>query len=180
MLKKQFIAIAFLFILLAPVATMVLFLHIEKRTLKREIKSRIIAGIDPSELVLLQFTLKEAKEKLQWEHAKEFEYKEQMYDVVMVQTKGDSVFYRCWWDHEETKLNQRLKKMVALAFGEDEESSETQELFYSFLGSFFYTAPFQWQATASTNLESRYQDVVRPYFFTALSQSPPTPPPKRC
>lgn len=178
MLKKQLIAIAFLFVLFAPVATMFLFLHFEKKALKREIKSKIIAGIDPSELVLLTFSKKEIATKLRWEHAKEFEFDGQMYDIVSATIKGDSVYYRCWWDHAETQLNQRLKKMVALAFDQDEETRNTQELFYSFLSSFYCTAHFQWQGTASPNLQIVYQDVVRPKFFTALVPVPPTPPPK--
>ena len=82
MLAVSIVFAAFLFILFAPVATMFLYLHFEKAALKREIKWKMVAGIDQNELVLLKFSKEEAEKQLRWEHSKEFEYEGQMYDVV--------------------------------------------------------------------------------------------------
>ena len=86
--------------------------HIEKAALKREIKWKMIAGIDQNELVLLKFSKEEAETKLRWEHSKEFEYDGQMYDIVSKEIKGDSIYYRCWWDYEEPALNRKLQQLV--------------------------------------------------------------------
>ncbi|OAD90108.1 hypothetical protein A7A78_07780 [Aequorivita soesokkakensis] len=177
-MKERIIAISFLFVLFAPVATIYTFLQFEKSAIRREIKGKMIAYMDPEELVLLKFTKEETETKLRWEHSKEFEYNGQMYDIVSSEIKGDSIFYRCWWDYEETELNKKLKKMVALAFNQDEENRETQEIFYSYLWSFFCTDLFDWKATPSQNTEIVYQDAMHLNIFNAIKLSPPTPPPK--
>lgn len=162
----------------APLATIFTFFQIEKSVIRRDIKGKMIASINEEELVLLKFTKEEAKTNLRWEHSKEFEYKGQMYDIVSQAIKGDSIFYRCWWDFEETELNKKLKKMVAIAFNQDEENRDTQEKFYSYLLSFFCNNPFDWQANLSLNTEVAYQDTLNLGVFNALRTSPPTPPPK--
>lgn len=162
----------------APVVTIYAFLQFEKSAIRREIKWKMIASMDNEELVLLKFTKEETETKLRWEHSKEFEYDGQMYDIVSKEIKGDSIFYRCWWDHEETELNKKLKKMVAIAFDQDEENRETQEIFYSYLSSFFCTDVFDWKAKPSQNSEVVYQDVIHLGIFNAIRLSPPTPPPK--
>jgi hypothetical protein len=177
-LKERIIAISLLFILIAPVATIYLYIQIEKSAIRREIKGKMIASINEEELVLLKFTKEETKIKLRWEHSKEFEYNGQMYDIVSSETKGDSIFYRCWWDYEETELNKKLKKMVAIAFNQDDENRKTQEIFYSYLFLYFCNNPFNWQATPSLNIEVVYQDTLNLGVFNALRISPPTPPPK--
>lgn len=138
----------------------------------------MIAGMNHDELVLLKLTKKETETKLRWEHAKEFEYNGQMYDIVSQEIKGDSIFYRCWLDNEETDLNQKLKKLVAIAFGQDNENREAQESLYSYLWSFFFTEPLDWQATPSQNLDLVFQDSMHPNIFNSIRITPPTPPPK--
>lgn len=167
-----------MFILFAPVVTVYLYLQFEKSAIQREIKWKLIAGMDQEELILLKFSKKEAETKLRWEHSKEFEYNDQMYDIVSSEIKGDSIFYRCWLDYEETDLNKKLKKMVAIAFDQDEDHRETQEGFYTYLWSFFCTAPFDWQATASQNAQLVFQDSMHPNIFNSIRLTPPTPPPK--
>ena len=169
-----------MFVLFAPVLTVYFYLQFEKAAIRREIKWKMIAGMDEEELVLLKFTKEETQTKLRWEHSKEFEYNGQMYDIVSKKVKGDSIFYRCWWDHEETKLNKSLKKLVANAFDHDEENRRTQQTFHTYLGSFFYSDIFDWQARRpSYNLEVICQNFFYGEKFHSLQLSPPTPPPKR-
>ncbi len=177
-MRERILAISFLFILFAPVATLYTFLQFEKSAIRREIKGKMIAGMNHEELVLLKFSKKEIQTELRWEHSKEFEYNGQMYDIVSKEIKGDSIFYRCWWDYEETELNKKLKKMVAIAFDQDEENRETQEIFYSYLWSFFCTDLFDWNAIPLKNTEIVYQDTIHLGIFNTIRLSPPTPPPK--
>jgi len=178
-LKKRLFAIAFLLVLFAPVATMYLF-HIEKAALKREIKWKMIAGIDQNELVLLKFSKEEAETKLRWEHSKEFEYDGQMYDIVSKEIKGDSIYYRCWWDYEETALNRKLQQLVAQTFDKDKDKQRTQEYLNAYFQSFFCSELFEWQAKALEGLSKISENSVYSDNFTSMRISPPSPPPKYC
>ncbi len=177
-LREKIIAISFLFVLFAPVMTIYAYLQFEKSAIRREIKWKMIAGMDEAELVLLKFTKEETQTKLRWEHSKEFEYNGQMYDVVSTVVKGDSIFYRLWWDYEETELNKKLKRMVAIAFAQDEENREAQEILFTYLSSFFLNVPFEWQAKPSQDLAAIHRIFFPKEIFSTHQSSPPTPPPK--
>lgn len=80
--------------------------------MKRSVGEKIEEGLEPKELVTLQFSEAELKQ-LKWEHEREFEYKGQMYDVVERKMKGDTTLFVCWWDHEETRLKEEMRKLLA-------------------------------------------------------------------
>lgn len=138
----------------------------------------MIAGLDPEELVLLKFTSLEAQTKLRWEHSKEFEYRGQMYDVVSYETKGDSIFYRCWWDHKETQLNKRLKILVAKALDQDKNNGDALLNLHFFLGTFFYSKSIYLQFISFQKTSEVYEDEIHAVSFNSLLMSPPKPPPK--
>ncbi len=177
-MQKRIIAISLLFILFAPVATIFLYLQYEKTVVRREVKWKMIAGLDQEELVLLKFSIEQTETELRWEHSKEFEYKGQMYDIVSKVIIGDSIFYRCWWDHEETALNQKLKILVAKASDLDKNKHDAHLNLHVYLFSFFYTEILDWQFIPSQKVLVVYQDFIHAKHFTSLRISPPTPPPK--
>ena len=157
---------------------MFLYLHFEKAALKREIKWKMVAGIDQNELVLLKFSKEEAEKQLRWEHSKEFEYEGQMYDVVSKEIKGDTIYYRCWWDHEETALNKKLQELVAQTFDKDKDKQRTQKQLTNYFQSCFCSTLFEWQATVPEDLVEIYQTIVYEDNFSTIRLSPPTPPPQ--
>jgi len=177
-LKKRLFAIAFLLVLFAPAATMFLYLHFEKASLKREIKWKMIAGMNKEELVLLKFSKNEIETKLRWEHSKEFEYEGQMYDVVSKETKGDTIYYRCWLDHEETALNKKLQQLVTQTFDKDKDKQRTQKQLNNYFQSFFCSKFFDWQATSLESFQKIYQPIAYKGNFSSIRLSPPTPPPQ--
>jgi hypothetical protein len=140
-LKKQIISLFLLFILVVPVVVTYTWLQQHKRTVKREVKWKMIAGIDKKELVFFKFSNEEITTKLRWEHHKEFEYKAQMYDVVA----NDSTQLWCWWDHEETKLNKQLQKLLVGIFKNDLESKTKQNDVFKFYTLLFFQPEFSWQ-----------------------------------
>jgi hypothetical protein len=93
-------------------------LNLERSIVKKAVDRHIVAGIEESDLVLLEFSREETETLLRWEHAREFEYDGQMYDVVETWAVGDTVFYRCWWDREETALNSRMRLLALRALGD--------------------------------------------------------------
>ncbi len=167
----------FLFILSAPIATIYTYLQFEKASLRRELKAKIIAGIDASELVILIFSEEEIKSELRWENSKEFEYKGHMYDIVSSEIKGDTVTFTCLWDREETDLNEKLKKLVADAMGQD-ANRETHENLNDYFQSFFLPSLVDWQSAHSICDEVLTPNKLNSKIFTSVRLSPPTPPPQ--
>lgn len=136
-MKSKIFAILFALSLTAPVATTYFILQHQKKLLKKEIKWKIIAGIDRDELVLLKFTEEGKKLYLKWKHSKEFEYKGEMYDIVEQEVKGDTTYYWCWWDNEETMFNKQIAGLVSFAAGNTPKSKENQKLLNKFFNSLF-------------------------------------------
>lgn len=115
---------------------------VQKKIVKREVKHRMIDGIDSTELTELRFSKSQTITQLRWEHAKEFEYRGEMYDVVKKTETADSVVYVCWWDHAETCLNKKLNTLVTLAIKNKPESKSRNELVVRFL-TLIYQQPQQ-------------------------------------
>ena len=125
--------------------------------------------------MLLKFTESESVNKLSWKHEKEFEYQNEMYDVVCEQQQGDTIYYWCWWDYEETLLNKKLTKLVAVALGNDSENRENNTtLLRLWKLLYFETNEFDNQFFTESAC------LVDNFLFVCLtpSFSPPAPPPK--
>lgn len=162
--------------LAAPLLGGWLWLEVEKKLVKREVKHRMIEGLDPSELTRLVFTLEAAETALEWEHAGEFEYRGEMYDVVESFEKGDSVVYLCWWDHEETALNKQLHARVLQALQDDPSRQEQQRELVFFLKNLFLEKT-EMHAACSFLFEN-HLIVGEEKAFSATASSPPGPPPE--
>jgi len=151
-------------------------LHFKKYRVKKEIKKRIISRLDKAELVLLKFSKDQALSELIWEHSKEFEYHNQMYDVVETETLGDSIFYWCWWDHEETKLNKELSAWVLKTLGKDPQNKENRNELIDFYKQLFYVEPGYDKVHFKINIAQKqfqYHPSIQDWINTT-----PSPPPK--
>ncbi len=143
--------------------------------MKREVKWKMIAGLDKEELVLLKFTAKESKTELRWEHSREFEYKGQMYDIVEKSIQGGTIFYWCWWDHEETKLNKQLDGLLANVLGNNPQRQEKKSQLADFFKKLFHE-------NQKTHLAEIFKQRIDCFFysevFTSIYHAPPVPPPR--
>lgn len=175
-MKSNILGILLLFCFVAPVATTYAILQYQKKQIKREVKWRMIAGIDKNDLVLIKLTKEEQDRELVWEHAKEFEYKGEMYDIASTQIKGDTSYFYCWWDYEETQLNKQLKTLVDTAFGKNPTKQEKQDKLQSFFKSLYYskTTIELMKQTADINNYNKFNSEFYPFLF----DSPPVPPPE--
>ena len=135
------------------------------------------AGLKPSELVLMKFTQSESQTKLRWEHAKEFEFDGQMYDIIETEIKGDSIFYRCWWDHAETMLNKQLKNLVADALEKDPKNNESQKRLLHFYKS-LYLANIPVNQVLAFVFPQKQKICLYTFFLPSCCFPPPTPPPE--
>ncbi|MEZ4687596.1 MAG: hypothetical protein R3B47_16505 [Bacteroidia bacterium] len=174
-MNRQLCSIFLIFCLVAPVATINFCLRYQRRQIRREIKHQIMAGMDKEELVLLKFSQKETLTALRWKHSAEFEYHQQMYDIVERELREDSVYYWCWWDNKETLLNRQLNELFAHVLGNKPQEKNTRERLTHFFSSFFCENLSDWNIFSlrtgriKTPCEVNYQ---------ALSFPPPVPPPE--
>jgi hypothetical protein len=177
-MRAKFISILLFFSLTAPVVITFSILKVQQKQIKREVKWKMIAGLNDEELVLHKFSKKD-KTKLKWKHSKEFEYKTQMFDVVKTIHKGDSTYYWCWWDHAETKLNKRLAGLFVNALGNDTDNQENKLCLDAFYKSLYFTDNLLEIETEFFPVfnENKFHYLAKKYFS---ERSIVIPPPKFC
>lgn len=176
-MRNKAYSIFTLFCLAAPLLAGYGCLQYEKMLVRKAVKQQLLAGMESSDLVLLKFTQTEAQSSLRWEKAHEFEYRGQMYDIVRSETRGDTIYYHCYWDHAESKLNQQIKKLVAQGLEKDPVNQENQLKLIQLYKSLFPCEAADWQCVAA-NVEP-----MPPYPVAATPtlrglQPPPLPPPE--
>lgn len=176
MLRIRAASIFLLICLLFPVVGMFCWLQVKKTAVRKQVKHQLIAEIDRAELVLLKFAENEKEKKLRWEHSKEFEFAGEMYDVVETEMHGDTTYYWCWWDHEETKLNRQLNQLALNALAKDPQHNRHKQRLTQFFQSLYFVEPKQQQALNDHVLRNQF--VATSEACTALKPAPPTPPPQ--
>ena len=174
-MKKQFISFLLLFILIVPAVSTYFWLQQRKRIVKKEIKQEMIAGMDKSVLVFFKFSKVEINLKLHWEHAKEFEYKHEMYDVVERISEKDSVQLWCWYDYKETKLNKQLQQLLDVAFASDTSSKDKKEQIVIFYKSLYFKEISFWKPLISCHPEKTSICFKNDYKSIVISISEPPP-----
>jgi len=110
-LHKTTLAIGLLLSLSLPVLGGYAWLLYQKAAVRKGVEVEKKRGFAAEELVLLRFSRAEQAALLHWEHSTEFEYLGQMYDVIRSEAHPDSMYYWCYWDQEETRINQQLAKL---------------------------------------------------------------------
>ena len=175
-MKRKVVSLLLLFCLVAPVVATFTFLQYQKMQVKREVKWKMITGIDKNELVLLKFTNEETQTELRWEHSKEFEYKGQMYDIVETSIQEGTIYYWCWLDDEETKLNKQLEELVYNVLGNKPQRQEKKNQLAEFFKKLFHEN--QKPQTATTIIKPRIKYFFCSEYFTSIYHKPPLPPPR--
>jgi hypothetical protein len=160
---------------MAPAAVTYIWLQQRKAVVRKEVKWKMIAGIDKSELVFFQFFKKESQTKLKWKHSLEFEFNGEMYDVVKKITSSDTIQYWCWWDHEETKLSKQLSKLLVGAFQSDVPSKDKKQEIVTFYKSLFCSEVFSWNPIFNTFRNSNNACFNDNYKFIVTSINAPPP-----
>lgn len=173
---RKFWVVLLMVCFISPLCLNYAFLKLRQYKIKEQVQHKLLQEVEPSELVTLRFTAEEAKEQLDWEHSREFEYKGQMYDVVSKAVKGDTIIYTVWWDKAETKIKNELKRVLAGFLQRDMSRQPFQEQL-----SYFYKH-LQCLSIASWHLTKEGIDQVftfqMPYLYhEKVDFSPPVPPP---
>ena len=174
-MKGKVTSIVLLFLMVVPLTTSYFFVQLQKMQVKKEVKWKMIAGLDKEELVLFKFTEAESQSKLKWEHAKEFEYQGEMYDVVEIEIRANTIYYWCWWDHKETKLNRQLEELVTQVLDQDTTIQGNQRKLVDYFKKLF-NKPYQKQFAVL--LKSRPTDLMYSENLAQMYSTPPVPPPR--
>nr|WKN38413.1 hypothetical protein K4G66_06825 [Tunicatimonas sp. TK19036] len=174
-MKSKISGIFLLICLGLPLLVTHTWLQHQKVTIRRQVKRRIIAGLHRDELVLLTFTKKEAQTLLRWEHAHEFEYRGQMYDIVESDVESDTLKYWCWSDDEETQLNQQLSKLLAIALGHSPQNKEKQKQLIQFYKSLYFLKASDWRIPS---IPTEQTFCLYYLTYSSISLNPPKPPPR--
>lgn len=109
---KQILSVVFLSLFLFLTGGYYLVFKIQQQKIKKEIKTRIKAGVPKNELIRFVET-PQNKHLFNWKHSKEFSFENQMFDVVWKKViNKDSVVYECVSDKQETILFAHLHQMI--------------------------------------------------------------------
>lgn len=174
-MRARIAAILLISVLTVPLFSTYMWLQHKKYSIKKEVKKEIISGIEKEKLELLTFTKKEAEENLNWKHDYEFEFQGEMYDIVEKKQVGDTIYYWCWWDHKETKLNLQLYGLINKIIGGNEDTQKKQKHLAHYLNSLFYDVPFTWNPHPTETIKKSFAIYYNHYHFFAFP--PKSPPP---
>lgn len=149
----------------------------QQKQVKREVKWKMIEGVDRSELVLFKFTEEDKKLQLNWKHSKEFEYKGEMYDIAESEFHGDTTYYWCWWDYEETALNKQLDQLFSFALGNSPTHKQNQEKIIQIFKSLYFIEEDSVISVCCLESSNSLFDAYR-LNYSSHFISPNSPPPK--
>ncbi len=138
---------------------------------------RIKKAIPIEDQLLWKFSTNDSKTKLRWEHSREFEYMGEMYDIIRWEKRGDTLWYWCYWDREETKLKKRLNFLMVKMMGPAPQSRNEGRQLTEFFRSLYF--PFE-KVTTDVVVFSKEKKELSPYLFSMVKYEiiPPSPPPE--
>lgn len=153
-----------------------MFINHQKYELRSEIKQMLIAGVEEQDLTFFEFSPEESTAVLEWLHPGEFSHKGELYDVVRIDTVGDTVRIWCWWDREESRLHKTLDKLVNKAMGGDRESNDSKDRLLTFFKNLYTPVSYNFRLCPVQISEER----TWPYdlIYSSFIPLPPTPPPR--
>jgi hypothetical protein len=150
-------------------------LHLQKRQIRKEIKTKLLAAISSDELVHLFIPKNQIQSVLIWEHDHEFEYQGEMYDIVEAIEHEEAIEYVCWWDHEETAINKKLQTLIALYKGKHPNEKEKEARVLHFFKAFFIESTISKKESSNSTIARIHRaDEDFLYFL----QKPPCAPPE--
>jgi len=153
-----------------------LFFQFTKNKIKQEVECLLKSKNENILLVELAFSLEQAQSELKWEHSREFEFGGQMYDIVAQRQLGDSVYYTCYPDHKETRLNTEKDKLISRTMHNDPFQKQQNQRIINFIKTVFQKNEFTWSPVIEAPSPIHYSLFT--IHYSLYLSSPPSPPPK--
>jgi hypothetical protein len=142
---RSLLSIGLAFVLVLPIWGSYLALRHAQYQVKRSVKQTLAHGLADSELVFMEFSFAEAR-NLGWKAPGEFKHKGHMYDVVRATSSDGRVQLWCWWDHEDSALEQQLDRLVRAALGGDADPNAHTACWSDWLRRVFFTPELHFAA----------------------------------
>lgn len=111
-MPRSILALILLGVLSAPIWLSYGLLRWQIHQWRQEVKTQLLQQMPAEALTSFHFSRAQAAQ-LEWEHAREFAYQGQFYDVVRRDTLGDSLLLLVWPDHAESRLHQRIDRLLS-------------------------------------------------------------------
>lgn len=163
-------------LLTLPLLTSYGWLSFQQFEVRHEMKSLIMSGLDDDELILMKFSQVETQLELAWEHSREFEYRGEMYDVVRTDSIGDSMYYWCIWDVEESTVKKKIRDLIMIALGQNQTDSNTRDYVIQLLRNLFLQQILSFEII---NREIPDSYMIKPTLaFSSRYLIPGVPPPR--
>lgn len=175
-MKLQYLGILLILCFAAPSVTHYFFFNYQKEQVREDVKWKIIAGMDKEQLVLLKFSKSELQNQLIWMDSTEFVFEGKYFDIVEIDSKGDSTSFWCWYDNDETAYALQMEELVLLAMEKNPLNQENQKKIQRFYKSLYFIENSQFKSTTYLGTKSAYRHEFK--HFQSLSESPPFPPPQ--
>lgn len=138
LMSRKNLAILLVGALLFPIVISYTAFLFYKYQVQEEVKALLAQTADEEQFILLKFSKDEAKTKLKWEDATEFEYNGQMYDVIKSFENGDSIFFWVWCDNEETSLKKHYHALLSNLLYNNTQQKENSKKLIDFFKTLFF------------------------------------------
>lgn len=163
---------------MAPVAATLAWLRFQKEAAKSVAAEISTSDMGKEGVVFLTFVGAAAQARLEWEHAREFSYDGEMYDVIEYKISGDTAFYWCWHDKKETWLNKQIDELIEGIVGAGSATPEAASKLILFYKSLYFHSPCEpLTLRAGHGIETcGFSFLMRLCAVGAPPQSPPPEP----
>jgi hypothetical protein len=176
MLKMRYIsAFILLLALIGPIVLTYSLLQIHRYEVKERIARDLYLTNHPNQVVRLTLSRYDVTHKVKWEHAREFEYKKQMYDILELSESKDSITYVCIHDEADTRIKNELSQLVNSALDKDATHKSHKQKISIQMSVLFFQEAFVWTTVPHNTLMTKRCNYQTDSYQTTLSVAHPPP-----
>lgn len=173
---RRGLGILLLSILFVPLAGTYALLRYERHQARRAAKRTLLQQMPEANLTAFRFARTDAAKWLRWEHAAEFEYQGNMFDVVRKTETTDSIFLWCWWDRAETQAKQQMRQFLANLQPDNRHGLEHKKrVACFFLSLYFEETPTAQGRAGPAIISAAFPALTLLYCLKAASPAAPPP-----
>jgi len=172
---RKSLSIITLLCFIIPAISVYTFLLAEKENIKKINREKLFSENNFNNWIKIELTEEEAHHLIEWENDHEFEYNQNMYDVVKREQSGNHLIYWCYQDVEESLINEQLGELFSYLSGGHSTRPETRHLLEKVFKKLYCSTRGEETLFISSTLISKTPS--QPGFCSESSTEVPTPPP---
>lgn len=174
---NKIVSIFLFFIIVVPTIILFLWFKMEKRNAQIIFEETIHEKGFSENLSVLKFSFHESHKELTWENNSEFQYKNEMYDLIFYAIENDSIYIICWLDKKETTVNKKYNEIIKHFDLKNSDQTAKQKNLNSYLNNLYCSDKFYFSLKIINHFN---QHFFSPYsiFYTNNFYTIFDPPPK--